>query len=174
MTLSKDGNPEIYIYEVATERLTRLTRHTAIDTEPSWSPDGRSLVFTSGRSGAPQIYRVAANGGTPQRVTFNGNYNAGASFSGDGENLVMITNQGNGFRVGLYSQESRTVTELTNTRQDESPSFAPNGEMIIYATQRGGRSLLAAVSTDGRVQQTLRFQNGSVREPAWSPYNRKP
>lgn len=173
ITLSKDGNPEIYVYNVENESLRRMTRHTAIDTEPDWSPDGRWLVFTSGRSGAPQVYKMPSAGGTAKRITFNGQYNAGPSFSPDGKSIVMITNQGNGFRVGLYSDNDQTVRELTQTIQDESPTFAPNGEMIIYATQKGGRNVLAAVSTDGNVQQTLRFQQGSVREPAWSPFNRK-
>ncbi len=173
LTLSKDGNPDIYVFNVANNSLRRLTRHTAIDTEPDWSPDGRTIAFTSGRSGAPQIYRVPVSGGNAQRMTFEGKYNAGPSHSPDGKSMVLITDQGNGFRVGLYSTEDRSVRELTNTRQDESPSFAPNGEMIIYATQKGGRSVLSAVSVDGSVQQTLRFQQGSVREPAWSPFNRK-
>ena len=173
MTLSKDGNPEIYIYDLASGNLDRITRHTAIDTEPTWSPDGRTMLFTSGRSGNPQIYQIAAGGGIAQRITFNGKYNAGASYSNDGKSIVMITNQGNGYRVGIYSTQTRTVSELTRTRQDESPTFAPNDEMIMYATQFNGRNVLAAVSPDGRVQQVLRIQNGSVREPAWSPFNRK-
>ena len=173
LTLSKDGNPEIYVYNVENESLRRLTRHTAIDTEPDWSPDGRWLAFTSGRSGAPQVYVMPSSGGNAKRITFNGNYNAGPTYSPDGKSIVLITNQGSGFRVGLYSDNDQTVRELTDTNQDESPTFAPNGEMIIYATQKGGRNVLAAVSKDGNVQQTLRFQQGSVREPAWSPFNRK-
>ena len=173
MTLSREGNSEIYIHDLASGDLRRLTRHTAIDTEPAWSPDGDTIVFTSGRAGTPQIYRINAAGGVAQRLTFDGEYNAGASYAGDGQSIVLITNQGNGFRVGLYSVEDRSVSELTQTNQDESPTFAPNGEMIMYATQSGGRNVLAAVSPDGRVQQVLRLQDGTVREPAWSPFNRK-
>jgi len=173
MTLSKDGNPDIYIYDINNKSLRRITKHPAIDTEPSWSPDGRSIVFSSGRSGAPQVFEMSSSGGAPKRLTFSGKYNAGPSYAPDGKSIVLITDQGNGFRVGLYSSEDRTVTELTKTTQDESPTFAPNGEMIIFATQQGGRNVLSAVSKDGNVQQTLRFQQGSVREPAWSPFNRK-
>ena len=173
LTLSKDGNPEIYVFDVATSGLKRLTRHTAIDTEPAWSPDGGSIIFTSGRSGGPQLYRMSVAGGAPQRLTFSGNYNAGASYSPDGRSIVLITNQGNGYKVGIYSTKDRTIRVLTQSRQDESPSFAPNGDIIMYATQKGGRNVLATVSADGQVQQTLKFQGGSVREPAWSPFNRK-
>lgn len=173
LTLSKDGNPEIYVYDVESTELRRLTRHTAIDTEPAWSPDGGSIIFTSGRAGGPQVYKVSVAGGSPQRLTFQGNYNAGASYSPDGKWITLITNQGNGYKVGIYSIEDRVVRELTSTQNDESPSFAPNGDMIMYATQKGSRNFLATVSADGQVQQTLKFQGGSVREPAWSPFNRK-
>ena len=173
LTLSKDGNAEIYVFDIGSSTLRRITRHTAIDTEPAWSPDGGTLIFTSGRSGGPQIYRVSVAGGAAQRMTFQGKYNAGASFSPDGRNITLITNQGNGYKVGIYSLSDRIVRALTSTVHDESPSFAPNGDMIMYATQKAGRHVLATVAADGQVQQTLKFQGGSVREPAWSPFNRK-
>ncbi len=174
VTLSKDGNPDIYIYDLRTAKLTRLTRNHAIDTEPTWSPDGKMIVFTSGRSGNPQIYRIPVRGGKPQRLTHDGEYNAGPSYSPDGRSIALITNQGNGFKVGLYSLDDKSVRELTDSRQDESPTFAPNGETIMYATKVGGRNLLATISVDGQVQQNLRYQEGSIREPAWSPFNRNP
>ncbi len=176
LTLSKDGNSEIYVYDFSAGNLRRLTRHTAIDTEPAWSPDGSSIIFTSGRAGGPQIYQMPATGGSPRRLTFQGNYNANASYSPDGKSIVMITNQGNGYRVGIYSVETRMIQELTDSRADESPSFAPNGDMIIYATQQNGKNVLATVSADAdsQVQRILKHQGGSsVQEPAWSPFTRK-
>lgn len=172
-TSSKDGNPEIYLLNVESGSTTRLTRHHGIDTEAAWSPDGRHLVFTSDRSGRPQIYRIRRNGTGLERLTFEGRYNARASYDPNGERLTLVTNQGGGFRIGVFYLESQGLQVLTDTNLDESPTFAPNGAMILYATQKGGRGVLAAVSSDGRVKQTLRFQKGDVREPAWSPYNQK-
>lgn len=173
LTLSKDGNPEIYIFDMETSGLQRVTNHDAIDTEPAWSPDSKFLLFTSGRSGGAQIYRISVSGGPAQRLTFQGEYNANASYSPDGRLLSLITNQGNGYKVGIYSFQDQSVRELTSTSHDESPSFAPNGDVIVYATQRANRTGLATVSVDGQVQQVLKLQGGSIREPAWSPFTRK-
>lgn len=173
-TSSKDGNPEIYLMDVESGSVTRLTQHHGIDTEAAWSPDGRHLVFTSDRSGRPQIYRMRRDGTGVERLTFEGRYNARASYDPNGERLTLVTNQGGGFRIGVFYLESQGLQIVTGeTSLDESPTFAPNGAMILYATQKGGRGVLAAVSSDGRVKQTLRFQQGDVREPAWSPYNQK-
>lgn len=173
-TSSKDGNPELYLLDIGSGSVTRLTRHHGIDTEAAWSPDGRHLVFTSDRSGRPQIYRIRRDGTGLERLTFEGRYNARASYDPNGERLTLVTNQGDGFRIGVFYLESQGLQVLTDdTRLDESPTFAPNGAMILYATKQGDRGVLAAVSSDGRVKQTLRFQKGDVREPAWSPYNQK-
>lgn len=170
---SREGNPDIYLLDVQTKNMTRLTNHLAIDTEPAWSPDGQHIVFTSDRAGGPQIYRMRRDGLAQQRLTFEGTYNARASYSNDGKRLTLVTNQGHGYRIGVFHIDSKGLLVLTNTSLDESPSFAPNGAMILYATQQGGNGILSAVSSDGRVKQVLRFQKGDVREPAWSPYNRK-
>jgi TolB protein len=166
LTLSKDGNPEIYVLDLGSRALTRVTSNAAIDTEPAWAPDSRSLVFTSDRGGKPQIYRVSPGGGPERRVTFEGEYNARASFAPDGSRLTLVTGGRGGYRVGLLDLETGALRVLTEGPLDESPSFSPNGAMVLYATGSGS---LAAVSVDGRVQQRLSEQRGSVREPAWSP-----
>lgn len=170
LTLSKDGNPDIFVMDLARRSLRAMTRHAAIDTEPAWSPDGRYLVFTSDRGGAPQIYRVAAAGGDAERLTFEGAYNARASYSPGGRELTLVTRVNNKYRIAVLDLQSRSLRVLSDGSLDESPSFAPNGSMIIYATRAQGRGVLAAVSTDGRVRQRLGVQAGDVREPVWSPY----
>lgn len=169
MTLSKGGNPDIYVMDLITRELRQLTDHFAIDTEPAWSPDGSHLVFTSGRGGNPQIYKVPAAGGEAERVTFEHDYNGRASYAPDGRSLVMVTRVDGRFRIGLLDLDTNTMRLLSDGSLDESPSFAPNGSMIIYATLHNGRGVLEATSVDGKVRQRLSQDRSEVREPAWSP-----
>jgi TolB protein len=166
----RDGNVDVYLLTLATQQLTRLTESPAIDTEPAWSPDGGQIYFTSDRGGSPQIYRVARGGGAAQRVTFEGNYNARPRVSPDGKSLAMVTLDQKAYRIAALDLAQHAARVLTSGRQDESPSFAPNGAIIIYATRDGPRGVLATVSADGRVQQRLAGDTGDIREPAWSPY----
>ena len=156
--------------DLKSRRFERLTHNAAIDTEPAWSPDGRSLVFTSDRGGRPQIYRIPDTGGRAQRLTFEGSYNARASFSPDGSRLALVHGSRGAYRIAVFDLENNTLTVLSDAKLDESPSFAPNGSMIIYATSGEQGAALAAVSVDGRVHQRLSLQKGRVREPSWSPF----
>ena len=175
LTLSRDGNPEIYVMALATGHLTRVTRSYAIDTEPTWSPDGSTLVFTSDRGGKPQLYRVGVDNagrplGMPQRVTFEGDYNARGEFSPDGKLLAMVHGEGSRFRIAVQDLNTGVLRILTDSYLDESPSFSPNGAMLLYATEVNDRGVLEAVSVDGRAHQRLALKKGDVREPAWSPF----
>ncbi len=173
LTLSRDGNLDLYVLDLASQALTRVTNDDAIDTEPEWSADGASLYFTSDRAGSPQVYQVAAAGGRePQRLTFTNSYNARPRLAPDGKSLALVTLDRGGYRIGTFDLQARNLRVLTDSSQDESPSYAPNGAVIIYATQAGGRGALAMVSSDGRFQQRLSADKGDVREPVWSPFPR--
>jgi TolB protein len=171
MVLSKDGNPELYVMDLTTRALRRLTTNRAIDTEPSWTPDGKHLIFTSDRGGKPQIYQISVAGGPPQRLTYVGDYNARARMLESGEQLIMVhRGPRNDFHIAWLDLPRDDLRLLTSTSLDESPSVAPNGVMLIYATKAEGRGVLAVVSIDGRVKYRLPSSVGDVREPSWSPY----
>lgn len=173
MVLSRDGNAEIYLMNLASRDLRRLTRFpSAIDTEPSFSPDGRYVIFTSDRSGAPQIYRLDLTTNETERLTWEGDYNARARLLPDGKHLVYVHRRNDSYYIAWQDLEREDVRILTRTSVglDESPSLAPNGTMLIYATQDRGRGILAFVSIDGSVKYRLPSSSGDVREPAWSPY----
>ncbi|MEZ5503879.1 MAG: Tol-Pal system beta propeller repeat protein TolB [Halioglobus sp.] len=170
MVLSKDGNPDIYVMDLATKQLTQITRHYAIDTEPAWMPDGQSLLFTSDRGGKPQIYRYDMRSGKTDRVTYEGSYNARARVSQDGRTMVLVHQQDGRFHIAVQDLVTNRMQILTSTELDESPSIAPNGSMVLYATKYADRGILAAVAVDGEAKFRLPAREGDVREPAWSPY----
>ena len=175
LTLSKGGNPDIYVMDLGSRHLTQVTNHFGIDTEPTWAADGGSLYFTSDRGGRPQIYQVGAGGGSATRVTFDGSYNASPSVSFDGKKLATAQGAGNTYRIALMDRSlgGARWSLLSPGSMDESPSFAPNGAMVLYAAREGRRGVLYAVSADGRVRQRLVLASGDVREPAWSPYRKR-
>ena len=167
-----DGNLDIYVLDLLSKQKKRLTTHRAIDTEGTWSPDGDYIYFTSDRAGGPQIYRISANGGTPERVTFEGSYNARPRLSPDGDKLALLTLDRGNYRIGIMDLERRNLLVLSRGRQDESPSFAPNSDILIYATRQSGNGVLETVSADGLIRARLESGQGDVREPVWSPFER--
>jgi TolB protein len=169
ITLSKDGNPDIYILTLANNKLKRLTNHWSIDTEATWLPDGKSIVFTSSRSGNPQLYKQSVSSGArPERLTYEGRYNASASISQDGKNIAYVYGEGNVYRIAIMELATKSSRILTDGPLDESPDYAPNNSMILFASQEMNNAVLAAVSVDGRQKQRLEFSDGEVREPSWA------
>ncbi|PCI06671.1 MAG: Tol-Pal system beta propeller repeat protein TolB [Gammaproteobacteria bacterium] len=169
LTLSKDGNPEIYILNLLNNRLQRVTNHWAIDTEAVWTTDGKFIIYTSSRSGKPQLYRQSASRvSKPERLTYEGNYNASASVSADGKYVAYVHGEGNTYRIAVLELATKSSRILTDGPLDESPEYAPNNSMILFASQEKKQAVLAAVSVDGRQKQRLAFTAGEVREPSWA------
>jgi TolB protein len=172
ITLSgSGGNFDIYILDLASQNLTRITDDPAVDTEPAWAPDGQTLYFMSDRGGAPQIYAVAPQAGArARRISFGASYAARPRVSPDGKQLALQTQDGGAFRVGVLDLASGQITTLSRGSQDESPSFAPNGAVLIYAGRERSQGVLATVSVDGQVSLRLKSDQGEVREPVWGPF----
>ncbi|MFK8029959.1 MAG: Tol-Pal system beta propeller repeat protein TolB [Gammaproteobacteria bacterium] len=167
---SRDGNLDVYKLDLATSDLTRLTKSSAIDTEPAWSADGETIYFNSDRSGGPQVYSISSNGGRASRITFEGNYNARPRVAPDGKSLAVVHESKGRYQIGRVDLQTGGLILLSDGRLDESPSFAPNGAVLIYATGQGRRGGLATVSSDGQVKRELNSKGTSVREPVWSPF----
>ena len=170
LSLSRDGNSEIYILNLNKKTIRRLTKNPSVDTEPAWTPDGKKITFLSDRSGRPQIYQQQVSGGRAERITFKGRYNTSPDWGPKGEVLTFLHGESGSYRIAAMEVESGVMRLLSDNRQDESPSFAPNGRLIVYATQVNGRGVLEVASVDGGGVQRLSLRGKDVREPAWSPY----
>ncbi|MCY3627210.1 MAG: Tol-Pal system beta propeller repeat protein TolB [Gammaproteobacteria bacterium] len=171
LTLTRDGNPEVYTMNLADRTFRRITTHRGIDTEPTWTADGSSLIFTSDRSGNPQLYQVDLKTLSTNRLTFVGTYNARARTLPDRKHLLYVHRIRQNYHIVWASlDESSEPIVLTGSVMDESPSVAPNGSMVMYATKQGSRGILGIVSVDGQVELRLPSEDGDVQEPAWSPY----
>jgi TolB protein len=173
VTLSRDGGSQLYTIPASGGEPRRLTQSASIDTEPVYSADGSTIYFVSDRGGAPQIYKMGANGGNPTRVTFSGTYNISPSVSADGRWLAYISRVGGAFKLHVMELASGNVTAITDTSADESPSFAPNSKLIVYATQLQGREALMTTTLDGKIKARLAGQAGDIREPDWGPFQKQ-
>ncbi|HCJ6671392.1 TPA: Tol-Pal system beta propeller repeat protein TolB [Acinetobacter baumannii] len=169
-TASMNGNPEIYQMDLSTRQVKRMTNDSGIDTEARYTPDGKAFIFTSDRGGSPQIYRYDFGNGSVKRLTFKGSFNARGTLSADGKKIALVHRpSGSNYKVAIQDINTGIVNILTPTSLDESPSFSPNGQMVVYATREGNRGLLSIMSTDGRFRMNLPSEQGEVREPAWAP-----
>lgn len=169
-TASMHDNPEIYQMDLSTRQVQRMTNDTAIDTEARYTPDGKGFIFTSDRGGSAQIYRYNFADRTAKRLTFRGAFNARGSLSADGKYVALVHRpSGSNYKVAIQEISTGITNILTPTSLDESPSFSPNGQMVVYATRENNRGLLSIMSTDGRFRMNLPSEQGEVREPAWAP-----
>jgi TolB protein len=172
LTISKNGNKDIYLYNFKSKMLKRLTKNISIDTEANFSPNGKSLAFTSNRTGQVQVYIKNLKSGKISRATFEGSYNAKPVFSPNGKDLALIHRVGKDYRLALLDISSRDLTIMTQNKSDESPYFSPNGGMIIYSTNRDNKGILSIISLHNNQIVELMQKEGEVREPSWSNYSK--
>ncbi len=170
VVLTRDGSSQIYLVRPDGSGLRRITFSGAIDTEPHFSPDGQYLLFTSDRGGSAQIYRMPAEGGPAERLTFGEGTNFSPRHSPDGKGFVFAHLNSGGFYVAVQDFQTGQMSLLTEGGWEKKPSFAPNGKLILFASEARGRGILATVSSDGRVKQHMFTQSGDAREPVWGPY----
>ena len=173
VTLSRDGGSQLYLIDAQGGEPNRLSQSSSIDTEPVFSTDGRTIYFVSDRGGSPQIYKMAATGGSVERLTFTGSYNISPAISPDGKSLAYISRVSGAFRLHLMELATGTTVAITDSSSDESPSFAPNGRLIIYASTLQGRETLMTTTLDGRIKTRLAGQSGEIREPDWGPLQKQ-
>lgn len=170
VTLSRDGGSQLFVLGAAGGDPVRLTQSSGIDTEPAYSPDGNTIYFVSDRGGSPQIYRMSIQGQALQRVTFNGPYNISPALSPDGRWMAYISRIDGAFKLQVMELATGSIRTISDSSADESPSFAPNSKLIVYATRQQGRQVLMTTTLDGRVKARLSGQSGDVREPFWGPF----
>jgi TolB protein len=171
-TLSRDGGSQLYAMDARGGEPRRLTQSSSIDTESVYSPDGKSLYFVSDRGGSPQIYKMSAVGGNAERVTFSGSYNISPAISPDGRWLAYVSRVSGAFKLHVLELATGNASAITDTAADESPSFAPNSRLIVYATLSLGREALMTTTLDGKIKARLASQGGDIREPDWSPFQK--
>ncbi|MFZ4479681.1 MAG: Tol-Pal system beta propeller repeat protein TolB [Rhodoferax sp.] len=172
LTLSRAGGSQLFSIAAGGGEPRRLAESGSIDTEPAYSPDGKLIYFVSDRGGAPQIYKMPASGGNAERVTFTGSYNISPAVSPDGRWLAYISRVGGFFKLHVMDLAAGTVNAITDTTADESPSFAPNSRLIVYASQQQGREVLMTTTLDGKLKARLTGQSGNIREPDWGPFQK--
>ena len=149
--------------------MTRLTEHPD-DTAPSAS--GSRIAFMSNRDGNWEVYLINIDGTGVKRLTNDSAHDGLPTWSPDGKSIALISRSG-GDQVAILDLASRGLQTISTGSLNESPSYAPNGSMVVYAA---GGGVLSVVAVDYDVQQRLAAQSGEVRDPAWSPFliKRKP
>ena len=170
MSLEHGGNSDIYLMDLRTRSVMRLTQEPGIDTSPCFSPDGTQIAFESDRGGSQQVYVMNADGSNPHRISF-GSGRAGTPVWSPRGDLLAFTKIGDGaFRIAVMHPDGSGERVITDGWQDEGPTWAPNGRVLMFTrTLKNGRgSQIWSVDVTGRNERRV-VTPGDASDPAWSP-----
>ena len=174
MSISADGNTDIYEMDLRGRALRRLTSGPAIDTSPCYSSDGAQIVFNSDRGGTQQLYVMGAGGGGERRISFGTGRYATPVWSPRGDFIAFTKIAGDGFGIGVMRSDGSGERMLANGFLVEGPTWAPNGRVLAFFRQQpnsGGRAgsvTLHQIDITGRFERQMPTQ-GDASDPAWSP-----
>ena len=170
MSLQQGGNSNLFVMDLRSKSMTRLTDTPAIDTSPSYAPDGSRLCFESDRGGKPQIYVMPATGGPAQRISFGDGSYSTPVWSPRGD-YIAFTKQGGGqFAIGIMKTDGSGERILTAGYNNEGPTFAPNGRVVMFFRDPGGGGGPSLFTVDVSGRNELRVPTpGFASDPAWSP-----
>jgi TolB protein len=170
MTLEQNGNSDIYVMDLRTRSIARLTTDPGIDTSPSFSPDGTQITFESDRGGSQQVYVMNADGSNQHRISFGAGKNGTPVWSPRGDLIAFTKQSGGTFRIGVMHPDGSGERMITDGWEDEGPTWAPNGRVLMFGrSERGGRgSSIWSVDVTGRNERRV-MTPGAASDPAWSP-----
>ncbi len=170
MSLAERGNSDIFLLDLQSGQQRRLTSDPGIDTSPSFSPDGSRIVFNSDRAGEQELYVMNADGSNQQRISFGDGRYATPVWSPDGELIAFTLIKDGYFHIGVMRPDGSDERLLTRSYADEAPSWAPNGQTVIFTRQRygGDRSRLYSIDISGYNEREVPTPL-DASDPDWSP-----
>ncbi len=169
VTMSYLGNPEIFLLDLATQAVAKITHSFGFDVDPTWSPDGKRLAFVSSRTGVPMVFTTKSDGSGVQRLTFAGRYNATPTWSPKGNKIGFAGWIQKNFDIFIMNPDGTTIERLTKDQgNNEDPYFSPDGNFVTFSSNRTGQKNIYVMNIDGTFVKRLTYGLGNCVTPKWS------